>query len=56
MNRKAASCCCLAKNVAFLQNLGQSEETVSLVYGRRHVRFDQDYKARISSVRTKTRN
>lgn len=29
------SVCCLAKNVAFLQNLGQREEIVSLVTGIR---------------------
>lgn len=39
---KAVFCCCLATNVAFLQNLGQNDEIVSLVHGRRHVRFDQD--------------
>lgn len=42
MNSKAARCCCLAKNKAFLHNLGQNEAIVSLVHGRHHVGFDQD--------------
>lgn len=37
------SVCCLAKNVAFLQNLGQREEIVSLVCDRHQIRFDLGY-------------